>query len=108
MDGLFYPGGGVEDDLGPVGLRLDVSDDRYFANGAHNYLVVQFVWSGGLRIDAGRGASTARGSLLHGCAVALGEFHNLRPNRAQDIGGFLIGAVAIAIEERLGAIERCA
>lgn len=42
VDGMFYPGGGVEANLGPVGLRLDVGDDMYFANGAHNNLVVQF------------------------------------------------------------------
>jgi hypothetical protein len=42
VDGMFYPGGGVEANIGPVGLRLDVGDDMYFANGAHNNLVVQF------------------------------------------------------------------
>jgi hypothetical protein len=42
VDGMFYPGAGFEATLGPVGLRLDVGDDMYFANGAHNNLVVQF------------------------------------------------------------------
>lgn len=42
VDGMFYPGGGVEANIGPVGLRLDVGDDMYFAHGAHNNLVVQF------------------------------------------------------------------
>jgi hypothetical protein len=38
----FYPGGGVEAYLGPVGLRLDVGDTMYFANGVHHNLTVQF------------------------------------------------------------------
>jgi len=42
VDGMFYPGAGLEAYLGPVGLRLDVGDDMYFASGAHNNLVVQF------------------------------------------------------------------
>jgi hypothetical protein len=42
VKGMLYPGGGLEADLGPVGLRLDVGDDIYFANGAHHNLAVQF------------------------------------------------------------------
>jgi hypothetical protein len=39
---MFYPGAGLEGQWGFFGLRLDVGDDMYFANGAHNTLVVQF------------------------------------------------------------------
>lgn len=38
----IYPGGGLEGFWGPVGLRLDVGDDIYFANGAHNNLKASF------------------------------------------------------------------
>ena len=38
----FYPGGGIEGFLGPVGFRLDVGDEIFFANGAHNNLRVTF------------------------------------------------------------------
>jgi hypothetical protein len=38
----IYPGGGVEASLGPVGLRLEVGDEIYFNNGAHNNLRVTF------------------------------------------------------------------
>jgi hypothetical protein len=41
-DGVFYPGGGIEGFLGPIGLRLDVGDLMYFDNGAHNNLRVTF------------------------------------------------------------------
>lgn len=40
--GVFYPGGGIEGRLGPIGLRLDVGDDIYFNNGANNNLKVEF------------------------------------------------------------------
>lgn len=36
--GVVYPGGGIEAYLGPFGLRLDVGDEIYFENGAHNNL----------------------------------------------------------------------
>jgi len=36
--GVFYPGVGVEAFAGPVGLRLDVGDEMYFLDGAHNNL----------------------------------------------------------------------
>lgn len=39
---VFYPGGGVEAYLGPVGLRLDVGDEMYFNSGAHHNLSVTF------------------------------------------------------------------
>jgi hypothetical protein len=38
--GVFYPGVGVEAFAGPIGLRLDVGDEMYFNNGAHNNLRV--------------------------------------------------------------------
>lgn len=42
VSGVFYPGGGLEGHLGPVGLRLDVGDEMYFNNGRHNNLRVSF------------------------------------------------------------------
>jgi hypothetical protein len=42
VNGLLYPGGGLEGHLGPVGLRLDVGDDIYFNNGTHHDLRVAF------------------------------------------------------------------
>jgi len=38
--GVFYPGIGVEAFAGPIGLRLDVGDEMYFNDGAHNNLRV--------------------------------------------------------------------
>lgn len=38
VDGVFYPGGGVEMFLGPIGIRLDVGDEIYFESGPHNNL----------------------------------------------------------------------
>jgi len=40
--GTFYPGGGLEGRIGPVGLRLDVGDEMYFNHGTHNNLRVAF------------------------------------------------------------------
>jgi hypothetical protein len=37
-----YPGVGVEGFWGPVGLRLEVGDEIYFAGGAQNNLKVSF------------------------------------------------------------------
>lgn len=34
--GTFYPGGGAEVFLGPVGVRLDVGDEIYFRHGANS------------------------------------------------------------------------
>lgn len=42
VDGLLYPGAGLEASLGPVGLRLDVGDDIYFTNRAYHNFTVQF------------------------------------------------------------------
>ncbi len=38
VDAVLYPGGGLEAFLGPIGIRLDVGDEIYFENGAHNNL----------------------------------------------------------------------
>lgn len=40
--GTFYPGGGLEGHVGPVGLRLDIGDEMYFNNGTHHNLRVTF------------------------------------------------------------------
>ncbi len=37
-----YPGGGLEFFLGPVGIRADVGDELYLANGTHNNMRVTF------------------------------------------------------------------
>ena len=42
MMAVFYPGGGVEGHLGPVGLRLDVGDEMCFNDGTHHNLRVAF------------------------------------------------------------------
>ena len=42
VNAVFYPGGGVETFLGPIGLRLDVGDEMYFNHGAHHNLSVTF------------------------------------------------------------------
>jgi hypothetical protein len=42
VNGVIYPGGGLEGHLGPVGLRLDVGDDIYFNSGTHHNLRVAF------------------------------------------------------------------
>ena len=36
--GVFYPGGGLEGHLGPVGVRFDIADEIFFAHGTHNNL----------------------------------------------------------------------
>jgi hypothetical protein len=41
-NGVFYPGGGVEFSIGPLGLRVDVGDLMYFDNGANHNLSVKF------------------------------------------------------------------
>jgi hypothetical protein len=40
--GAFYPGGGLEAYLGPIGLRLDVGDFIYFNGGTNNNLKITF------------------------------------------------------------------
>jgi hypothetical protein len=42
VSGVFYPGGGVEGRLGPVGLRFDIGDEIYVNNGANNNLRITF------------------------------------------------------------------
>jgi len=42
VDGVLYPGGGLEGHIGPVGLRLDVGDEIFFNNGVHNNLRISF------------------------------------------------------------------
>jgi len=34
----LYPGGGIEAFAGPIGVRLEIGDDIFFNNGAHNNL----------------------------------------------------------------------
>lgn len=38
----FYPGGGLEGHLGPIGLRFDVGDEMYFNGGTHHNLKMTF------------------------------------------------------------------
>jgi hypothetical protein len=40
--GAFYPGGGLEGHIGPIGLRLDVGDEIYFNGGTHNNFRASF------------------------------------------------------------------
>jgi hypothetical protein len=42
VNGVLYPGGGLQGHLGPIGLRLDVGDEIYFNHGSHNNLRVAF------------------------------------------------------------------
>jgi len=42
VNGAFYPGGGLEGSLGPIGLRLDVGDEMYFNHGTHHNVRVAF------------------------------------------------------------------
>ena len=42
VNGVLYPGGGLEAHLGPIGLRLDVGDEIYFNNGSHHNLRLAF------------------------------------------------------------------
>jgi hypothetical protein len=38
VNGVLYPGGGLEGHFGPVGVRLDIGDEIYFNHGTHNNL----------------------------------------------------------------------
>jgi len=40
VNGVFYPGGGVEFYAGPIGIRAEVGDIMYFHDGPHNNLRV--------------------------------------------------------------------
>jgi hypothetical protein len=38
MNGVFYPGGGIEFFLGPIGIRAEAGDEMYFDRGVNNNL----------------------------------------------------------------------
>jgi hypothetical protein len=38
LNGVFYPGGGVEFFLGPIGIRAEAGDEMYFDRGMNNNL----------------------------------------------------------------------
>jgi hypothetical protein len=42
VNGVLYPGGGLQGRIGPVGLRLDVGDEMYFNHGTHHNLSIAF------------------------------------------------------------------
>jgi hypothetical protein len=42
VSAVLYPGGGLQGQLGPLGLRLDIGDEIYFNNGAHHNLSMGF------------------------------------------------------------------
>jgi hypothetical protein len=42
LNGVFYPGGGLEFFLGPLGIRVDAGDEIYFDRGAQNNLKISF------------------------------------------------------------------
>jgi hypothetical protein len=42
VNGVFYPGGGLQGHLGPLGMRLDIGDEMYFNHGTHNNLRISF------------------------------------------------------------------
>lgn len=42
INGVLYPGGGLQGHIGPLGLRLDVGDEMYFNSGTHHNLRVAF------------------------------------------------------------------
>lgn len=42
VSAVFYPGGGAEAHIGPVGVRLDIGDEMYFADGARHNLRIAF------------------------------------------------------------------
>ena len=42
VNGVFYPGGGLDAHLGPLGVRFDIGDEMYFNNGAHHNLRMAF------------------------------------------------------------------
>jgi hypothetical protein len=42
VSGTLYPGGGLEGQIGPVGLRLEAGDEIYFAGGTHHNVRVAF------------------------------------------------------------------
>jgi len=42
LNGVFFPGGGIEFFLGPIGIRADAGDEIYFDRGAQNNLKITF------------------------------------------------------------------
>jgi hypothetical protein len=42
VSSVFYPGGGLEGHVGPVGLRFDIGDQMYFNSGTHHNLRMAF------------------------------------------------------------------
>jgi len=42
VTGTLHPGGGLEGNVGPIGLRFDAGDEVYFNHGTHNNLRVAF------------------------------------------------------------------
>ena len=42
VSGVFYPGAGLEGHIGPVGLRLEVGDEIYYAGEPHHNLRATF------------------------------------------------------------------
>ena len=42
VNGVLYPGGGIEAHAGPIGLRFDIGDEIYFNHGSHNNLRMAF------------------------------------------------------------------
>ena len=42
VNGVFYPGGGLEGRIGPLGIRFDIGDEIVINNGAHNNLRLAF------------------------------------------------------------------
>lgn len=42
VNGVLYPGGGLEGRLGPLGLRWEVGDEMYFNSGTHHNLRMTF------------------------------------------------------------------
>jgi hypothetical protein len=42
LNGVFYPGGGLEFFLGPLGIRVDAGDEIYFDRGAQHDLKLSF------------------------------------------------------------------
>jgi hypothetical protein len=42
VNGLLYPGGGMEAHIGPLGLRFDIGEEMYFNQGIHHGLRLTF------------------------------------------------------------------
>jgi hypothetical protein len=42
ISAVFYPGGGVEGRISPIGLRLDAGDEMYFNSDTHHNLRLAF------------------------------------------------------------------